>query len=104
MPSDLNGNGTGRVVLYDGGNGTQNDAPVSITVFFPSLSSGIRAVSVWVRALDDDCTLNFGNFDRYVIVRERNEVIEMPNPMQLQQQGAYDGTAGEAMIDGVPVL
>ena len=75
MPSDLNVNGTGRVVLYDGGNGTQNDAPVSITVFFPSLSSGIRAVSVWVRALDDDCTLNFGNFDRYVIVRERKMVL-----------------------------
>ena len=56
-----------------------------------------------MRSLDDDCTLNFGNFDRYMIVRERNEVIEMPNPMPLQQ-GLYGVDDSATVVDGVPVL
>lgn len=100
MPSILTAAGTGRAVLY--GHGTENNAPVSHRVFYTDLAKGIYTLTVWVRGSRDDCTLNRGNFARYVIVRERNEVLEMPNPAPLGTD-PHIRDASSGVIDGAPV-
>lgn len=99
MPTDLQDDGTGRVVLI--GDDTRHDAPFSIPAVFLAIDKGIYTVSVWVRGSADECGLNAGNFPRYVIVRELGDVIEMPNPGS--SPGSSDGPYGSAIVNGVPV-
>lgn len=58
-----------EAVIVNGG-ATRNDAPVSVTTWFPSVPAGTHTLSIWVRSVEATCSDNTGNYPRTVIVEE----------------------------------
>lgn len=53
-----------------GGSVTGQAVPATVSVWFPSLSSGTHTVELWVRSVTSTCIDNLGNYRRQVVVEE----------------------------------